>query len=92
MGKVAKGAFKGVKIPMNVLDFGAKAADPWRRADDILEHAGGAVGAKNLYKEGMRHATEEIQHQSEKVHEGLDRARDTAGDLFGRAADVNPFG
>ncbi|WP_037680420.1 putative T7SS-secreted protein [Streptomyces griseus] len=204
LGKVGKGMFKGVKIPMNVLDFGAKASDAWKRADDIIEHVGGtaklgddaeqwvmrnvsalgskahaihitadtladrfkvavakefgdynlykagagitdmafqkvvpqlientplgripaladsvrpvidnagetvgryidprswtargyeaALGAKNLYKEGVRIATDPVEYGSEKIHEGIDRARDTAGDVLGRLADANPFG
>ncbi|MEU6395101.1 putative T7SS-secreted protein [Streptomyces sp. NPDC046939] len=202
VGKVATGAFKGVKIPMEVADFGAKAADSWKRADDIIQHVGGsarlgsdaekwfmrnaralggkadaihitadtfadrfkvavarelgdrnlyragtgitdaalhqvvpklvehtplgripaiadsvkpfvddagrishyvdphswtargyeaATGAHNLYKEGVRHFSEDIQYGSEKVHESLDRARDTAGNLLNRASALNPF-
>ncbi|MEU9310107.1 putative T7SS-secreted protein [Streptomyces sp. NPDC048256] len=204
LGKVGKGAFKGVKIPMNVLDFGAKAADAWKRADDIIEHVGGTaklgddaeqwvmrnvsalgskahaihvtadtladrfkvavakefgdynlyrpgagitdfafqkamprliestplgripaladsvrpivddagetvgkyidprswtargyegvLGAKNLYKEGVRIATDPVQYGSEKFHETIDQARETTGDVLGRLADANPFG
>ncbi|MFD9289201.1 hypothetical protein ACFWBV_13060 [Streptomyces sp. NPDC060030] len=204
LGKVGKGAFKGVKIPMNVLDFGAKAADSWKRADDIIAHVGrtaklgddaeewavrniGALGskahaihitadtlgdrlavavakefgdrnlyragagvtdmvfqrampqlientplgripaladsvrpivdgagetvgryidprswtargyetilgAKNLYKEGVRVATDPVQYGSEKIHEKIDQARETAGDVLGRLSDANPFG
>lgn len=40
---MAIGAFKGVKIPMNVLDFGAKAADSWKRAGDIIDAVGGTA-------------------------------------------------
>jgi len=43
LGKVAKGTLTGVKIPMNVLDFGAKAADSWKRAGDIVESVGGTA-------------------------------------------------
>lgn len=43
LGKVGLGAFKGVKIPMNLTDFGAKAADSWKRADDIIEAVGGTA-------------------------------------------------
>ncbi|MER7106449.1 putative T7SS-secreted protein [Streptomyces sp. NPDC000229] len=204
VGKVAKGTFTGVKIPMNVLDFGAKAADAWKRADDIIEHVGGTAklgddaekwvmrninslgskahaihitadgladrfkvavakelgdfnlyrpgagvtdiafqkvmpqlientplkhipaladsvrpiidntgetvgkyidprswtargyeavtGAKNLYKEGVRLATEDVQYASDKFHEKIAQARDTAGDVIGRLSSVNPFG
>ncbi|MEU4150227.1 putative T7SS-secreted protein [Streptomyces sp. NPDC026659] len=42
-GKIAKGALTGVKIPMNLLDFGAKAADSWKRAGDIIDHVGGTA-------------------------------------------------
>ncbi|MET9170503.1 putative T7SS-secreted protein [Streptomyces misionensis] len=42
-GKIAHAAFKGVKIPMNVLDFGVKAADSWKRAADLIEHVGGTA-------------------------------------------------
>lgn len=204
LGKVGKGMFTGVKIPMNVLDFGAKAADSWKRASNIIEHVGGtaklgddaekwvmrnvtdlgakahaihitadtladrfkvavarefgdynlyrpgagitdiafqrvmphliestplgrvpaladsvrpviddagetvgryidprswtargyevALGATNLYKEGVRIATEDVQYASERVHEKIDQARDTAGDVLGRLTDANPFG
>ncbi|WP_328506283.1 putative T7SS-secreted protein [Streptomyces sp. NBC_00391] len=204
LGKVGKGTFTGVKIPMNVLDFGAKAADAWKRADDILEHVGGtaklgddaekwvmrnisalgsearaihitadtltdrfkvavakefgdynlyrpgagitdiafqrvmphliestplgripaladsvrpiiddtgetvsryidprswtargyevALGTKNLYKEGVRIATEDVQYGSERVHEKIDQAREATGEVLGRLADANPFG
>ncbi|MGF1235791.1 putative T7SS-secreted protein [Streptomyces sp. SID8499] len=203
-GKVARGAFKGAKIPMNVLDFGAKAADSWKRADDIIDHVGGTArlgddaeewvmrnvgalgskahaihitadtltdrfkvavakefgdrnlyragagltdvafqkvmprliestplgripaladsvrpiiddtgetvgryidprswtargyeavsGAKNLYKEGVRIATDPVQYGSEKIHEQVDHARETVGHLVGRLSDANPFG
>ncbi|GAA3169494.1 MULTISPECIES: putative T7SS-secreted protein [Streptomyces] len=197
VGKVGVGAFKGVKIPMNVLDFGAKAADSWKRAGDIIEHVGGTaklgddaekwvarkkhaihvtadnmadrfkvavakefgdrnlyragagltdgafqrmvpqlventplgripaladsvkpiidnagekvghyvdprswtargyeavMGAKNLYKEGARIVTEDVQYASEKVHDSIDKARDAAGQAMDRAAALNPFG
>jgi ElaB/YqjD/DUF883 family membrane-anchored ribosome-binding protein len=204
LGKVGKGALTGVKIPMNVLDFGAKAADSWKRAEKILEHVGGTAklgddaekwvmrnvgalgskahaihvtadtladrfkvavakefgdrvlygagtkltdigfqkvmpqlientplgripaladsvkpvidsagrtvdryidprswtargyeavtGAKNLYKEGVRVVTEDVQYGSEKIHEKLDQARESAGHLLGRLSDANPFG
>ncbi|MGW0334384.1 putative T7SS-secreted protein [Streptomyces sp. NPDC003011] len=204
LGKVGKGALKGVKIPMNVLDFGVKAADSWKRAGDIVEQVGGtaklgddaeewamrnigalgskahaihvtadtladrfkvavakefgdynlyragagvtdmafqklmpnliensplgripaladsvrpivdnagetvgryidprswtargyeaAMGAKNLYKEGVRHATEDIRYGSEKIQEGIDSARESAGAFMDRVADVNPLG
>jgi hypothetical protein len=203
-GKVAKGAFTGVKIPMNALDFGVKATDSWKRAGDIIGDIGGTaklgedpekwvmrnwselgskahaihvtadslkdrfavavakefgdsnlyragagvldkpfqklmpalvehtplggipaiadsvrpivdnagntvshyvdprswtargyeavVGAKGLYTEGARHATEDIQYGSEKFHESVDKARNAAGGLVDRAASVNPFG
>ncbi|MFI6439469.1 putative T7SS-secreted protein [Streptomyces sp. NPDC050759] len=203
-GKVAKGMFTGVKIPMNVLDFGVKAADSWKRAGDIIDHAGGTaklgeeaeewtmrnwgalgskahaihvtadnlkdrfavavakefgdsnlyragtgvldkpfqklvpalvehtplgripaiadsvkpvidnaghtvsryvdprswtargyeavVGAKGLYTEGVRHATEDIQYGSEKFHDSVDKARNAAGEFIDRAAGSNPFG
>ncbi|MGJ5890530.1 hypothetical protein DF268_31830 [Streptomyces sp. V2] len=200
VGKVGKGMFTGVKIPMRVTDFGVKAADSWKRASDIIEHAGGtaklgedaekwvmrnvgvfgrkadaihitadtlgdrlkvavakelgdrnlyrpgagitdmpfqklmpkliehtplgripaladsvkpivddagetvgryidprswtargyeaALGAKDLYKEGVRHATEEVQYASEQLHEKYDQARE----VIGRLATANPFG
>ncbi|MDX3077925.1 putative T7SS-secreted protein [Streptomyces sp. MI02-7b] len=200
-GKVAVGALKGVKIPMNVLDFGAKAADSWKRAGDLIDAVGGtakfgedaekwvarnwnslgnkahaihvtadkfadrfalavakefgdstlyragtslldapfrkimpeliertplsripaladsvrpvvdeagtvvgkyidprswtargyeaAMGAKDLYKEGVRHVTEDVQYTSDKVHESIDRARSTAGRIVDT---INPFG
>ncbi|MEU2928383.1 putative T7SS-secreted protein [Streptomyces sp. NPDC007251] len=203
-GKIARGAFKGVKIPMRALDFGAKAADSWKRASDLIEHVGGtaklgedaeewvmrnagALGrkaqaihitadtfkdrfelalakelgdrslykagtklsdigfqkvlprlientplgripgladsvrpiiddsgrtvghyidprswtargyeavtsAKNLYKEGVRVATEDVRYGSEKIHEKIDEARETAGHVVSRLADANPFG
>ncbi|MFF9622045.1 putative T7SS-secreted protein [Streptomyces griseosporeus] len=202
LGKVGKGALKGVKIPMNVLDFGAKAADSWKRARNIIDHVGGTAklgddaeqwvmrnvnamgskahaihvtadtladrfkvavakefgdrnlygagtklsdigfqkvmpklientplkhipgiadsvkpiidngrvvdkyidprswtargyeavtGAKNLYKEGVRVVTEDVQYGSEKIHEKLDQARETASHVFDRLT-ANPFG
>ncbi|MER7192438.1 hypothetical protein [Streptomyces flaveolus] len=204
VGKVAKGTFKGVKIPMNVLDFGAKASDAWKRADDIIEHVGGTAklgddaeqwamrnvsalgskahaihitadtladrfkvavakefgdfnlyrpgagvtdfafqkvmpqlientplkhipaltdsvrpiiddagetvgkyidprswtargyeavhGAKNLYKEGVRLAAgDEVQYASEKIHDSIDQARRTAGDVVDGLSSLNPF-
>ncbi|MFD6274704.1 hypothetical protein ACFWFI_03850 [Streptomyces sp. NPDC060209] len=51
-----------------------------------------ALGAKNLYKEGVRVATDPVQYGSEKIHEKIDQARETAGDVFGRLSDANPFG
>ncbi|MEU0069611.1 putative T7SS-secreted protein [Streptomyces sp. NPDC006332] len=204
MGKVGVGALKGVKIPMEVLDFGAKAADSWKRAEDIIQHVGGTarlgseaaqwttrnasalgrkadaihvtankltdrlavavakefgdrnlyragagitdvlfqkampglientplsripaladsvkpvidnagrtvdhyidprswtargyegvMGAKDLAKEGVRLSTEDIQYGSEKIHEKVDHARESASRFIGRVADVNPFG
>ncbi|MFG2923405.1 hypothetical protein ACGFYA_18085 [Streptomyces sp. NPDC048305] len=204
VGKLGKGAFKGVKIPMNVLDFGAKEADSWKRAGDVIEHVGGTAklgddaeqwamrnvsalgskahaihvtadtladrfqvavakefgdrnlyragagltdigfqkvmphliestplgripaladsvrpivddagetvgryidprswtargyeavtGAKNLYKEGVRLASDPIEYGSEKIHEQIDQAREKAGDLLGNLSDANPFG
>ncbi|MEU0848712.1 hypothetical protein ABZ387_12170 [Streptomyces flaveolus] len=204
VGKVAKGTFKGVKIPMNVLDFGAKASDAWKRADDIIEHVGGTAklgddaeqwvmrnvsalgskahaihitadtladrfkvavakefgdfnlyrpgagvtdfafqkvmpqlientplkhipaltdsvrpiiddagetvgkyidprswtargyeavhGAKNLYKEGVRLAAgDEVRYASEKIHDSIDQARRTAGDVMDGLSSLNPF-
>lgn len=43
VGKVGWGAFKGVKIPANALQMGAKAADALKRADDIIAAAGGTA-------------------------------------------------
>ncbi|MGW0708763.1 putative T7SS-secreted protein [Streptomyces sp. NPDC002643] len=40
LGKVGWGTLAGVKIPMEVADFGAKAADSWKRAENIIEHVG----------------------------------------------------
>ncbi|WP_431952879.1 putative T7SS-secreted protein [Actinacidiphila sp. bgisy167] len=52
-GKVIKGAFTGVKIPTNMLEMGAKAADAFKRADDIVAAVGGT--ARNFVAdEGMR--------------------------------------
>ena len=196
LGKVGWGALKGVKIPMNALDFGAKAADSWKRADGIIDAVGGtakygddaaqwaqrtltgqahaihvtadtfkdrlnvavarhfgdanlyragtgltdalfqkampnlientplrniphladsvkpvvdnvgntvgkyidprswtargyeaAMGTKNLYKEGVRYATEEVQYKSEQVREQIQQARDTAGRLVSPLSD-----
>lgn len=202
LGKVGKGMFTGVKIPMEVLDFGAKAADSWKRAENIIEHVGQsarlgsdeakwamrtlfgnkadaihitadtladrfkvavakefgdfnlykhgtritdmafqrvmpdlientplkhipaladsvrpivddagetvgryvdprswtargyevALGSTNLAKEGVRLVTEDVQYASEKVHEKIGQARETAGDVLGRLADANPLG
>ncbi|GGT22590.1 putative T7SS-secreted protein [Streptomyces griseoviridis] len=201
VGKVGLGAFKGVKIPLNVLEAGSKAADSLKRADDIVEAVGGGAvrtveeqgmrafgvvggkidavkitadtfkdrlgvavarhfgdanlyqaasgrlggvldhvvpklvestplgripaladsvrsvaddagnvrqyvdprswtargyeavtGAHNLYKEGVRHVTEDIQYGSEKFHESVDTAREKASEFTGRLAAANPFG
>ncbi|MHC5903155.1 putative T7SS-secreted protein [Streptomyces sp. S6] len=43
VGKIGKGTFTGVKIPMSVNDFGVKAADSWKRAHGIVEQAGGTA-------------------------------------------------
>ncbi|MGY0024530.1 hypothetical protein [Streptomyces sp. cg35] len=200
-GKVAKGAFKGVKIPTNLLEAGSKAADAFKRADDIVAAVGGSAtrsveqagmrslgivgnridalkitadtfgerfkvavakefgdstlyraaagrlggpldqvvpklvehtplgripaiadsvkpivddagntvrhyvdprswtargyeavtGAKGLYTEGARLIHENVEYGSEKVHEGLDRARETAGELVDGVKSLNPF-
>jgi hypothetical protein len=201
VGKVGWGAFKGVKIPLNVLEAGSKAADSLKRADDIVAAVGGSavksveeqgmrafgvVGGKidavkitadnfkdrlgvavarhfgdanlyqaasgklggtldhvvpklvehtplgripaiadsvksvvddagnvrhyvdprswtargyeavtsahNLYKEGVRHVTEDIQYGSQEFHEKIDSVRDTAGAVVDRISSVNPFG
>ncbi|MGA5584558.1 putative T7SS-secreted protein [Streptomyces thermodiastaticus] len=43
LGKVVGGARKGIRIPMHVVDFGAKAADSWKRALAIMDHVGGTA-------------------------------------------------
>lgn len=201
VGKVAKGAFTGVKIPTNLLEAGSKASDAFKRADDIVAAVGGSAvrtaeeagmrslglvggridavkitastfgerfkvavakefgdstlyraasgrlgssldqvvpklvehtplgripavadsvkpivdgagntvrhyvdprswtargyeavtGAKGLYTEGARLLNENVEYGSEKVHEGLDKARQTAGDLVDGAKSLNPF-
>ncbi|WP_405516241.1 putative T7SS-secreted protein [Streptomyces canus] len=52
-GKVGWGALKGVKIPMNVLEMGSKAADSLKRADDIVAHVGGSA-VRSVEEQGMR--------------------------------------
>jgi hypothetical protein len=201
-GKVGLGAFKGVKIPMNMLQMGSKAADAFKRADDIVEAVGGSAvhsveeagmrslglvggkvdaikvtaetfgerfkvavakefgdstlyraasgkfgsaldqvvpklvehtplgripaiadsvkpivdeagntvrhyvdprswtargyeavtGAKGLYTEGVRLVHDDVQYASEKVHEGIDKARETAGNVVDGVKSLNPFG
>ncbi|MDX3238854.1 hypothetical protein PV392_24815 [Streptomyces sp. ME03-5709C] len=201
-GKVLKGAFTGVKIPTDMLQMGAKAADAFKRADDIVAAVGGTArnvaeregmrslgivggkvdavkitaetfgerlkvavakefgdanlyraaggklgsaldhvvpklvestplgripaiadsvkpivddagnvvrhyvdprswtargyeavtGAKGLYTEGVRLVSEDVQYASEKVHESIDGARETAGRVLDGVARVNPFG
>ncbi|WP_329238030.1 hypothetical protein OHB07_37665 [Streptomyces sp. NBC_00111] len=50
------------------------------------------TGAKNLYKEGVRLASDPIEYGSEKIHEQIDQAREKAGDVLGNLSDANPFG
>lgn len=201
VGKVGLGAFKGVKIPLNVLEAGSRAADSLKRADDIVEAIGGSAvrtveeqgmrafgvvgrridavkitadtfedrlgvavarhfgdanlyqaasgrlggvldrvvpslvehtplgripaladsvksvaddagnvrqyvdprswtargyeavtGAHNLYKEGVRLVTEDVQYGSERFHESVDSARESVDEFTGRVAAANPFG
>ncbi|MFJ4848763.1 MULTISPECIES: putative T7SS-secreted protein [unclassified Streptomyces] len=201
-GKVLKGAFKGVSIPSNVLQMGSKAADAFKRADDIVASVGGSAwnyaeregmrslgiiggkvdavkitadtfkerfqiavakefgdstlyraasgrlgsaldqvvpklvehtplgripaiadsvkpvmddagnvvrhyvdprswtargyeaitGAKGLYTEGVRLVTDDVQYASDKVHESIDHARETAGRVLDGISRANPFG
>ncbi|MEU0212701.1 putative T7SS-secreted protein [Streptomyces canus] len=53
VGKVGLGAFKGVKIPMNMLEMGSKAADSLKRADDIVAQVGGSA-VRSVEEQGMR--------------------------------------
>lgn len=50
------------------------------------------TGAHDLYKEGVRHATEDIQYGSEEFQEKIDSAREKAGKVVDRISSVNPFG
>jgi hypothetical protein len=201
VGKVGWGALKGVKIPLNVLEAGSKAADSLKRADDIVAAVGGSAvrtveeqgmrafgvaggkidavkitadtfrdrlgvsvarhfgdanlyraasgklggaldqvvpklvehtplgripaladsvksvvddagnirhyvdprswtargyeavtGAHDLYKEGVRHVTQDVQYGSEEFHEKIDKAREATGEVVDRIRSVNPFG
>ncbi|MDX3098696.1 hypothetical protein PV703_19485 [Streptomyces sp. ME01-24h] len=149
-----------MKIPTDMLQMGAKAADAFKRADDIVAAVGGTarnfaeregmrslgiVGGKvdavkitaetfgerlkvavakefgdaNLYRAAggklgsaldhvvpklvestplgripasVRLVSEDVQYVSEKVHESIDGARETAGRVLDGVARVSPFG
>ncbi|WP_345670238.1 hypothetical protein [Streptomyces similanensis] len=40
----------------------------------------------------MRIATDPVQYGSEKIHEQVDHARETVGDVLGRLSSADPFG
>jgi hypothetical protein len=50
------------------------------------------TGAKGLYTEGARLVHDDVQYASEKVHDGIDKARETAGNVVDGVESLNPFG
>ncbi|MEW2133460.1 hypothetical protein [Streptomyces sp. NPDC005435] len=52
-------------------------------AGNTVRRYQGVVGAKGLYTEGARLVNEHVEYAPEKVHEEIDSARDTAGDVLG---------
>ncbi|MFF7067441.1 putative T7SS-secreted protein [Streptomyces pseudovenezuelae] len=76
VGKVAKGTFTGVKIPMNVLDFGVKAADSWKRAGDIVESVGGSAKLGEDAEKWVMRNWGELGSKAHAIHVTADTLKD----------------
>ncbi|MFF3343249.1 hypothetical protein [Streptomyces flavidovirens] len=79
VGKVGVGAFTGVKIPMEVMDFGAKASDAWKRADNIIDSVGGTARyGEEGEKWVMRNMTD-LGQKARAIHITADNFTDRLG-------------
>ncbi|GGX39317.1 hypothetical protein [Streptomyces chryseus] len=79
VGKVGVGAFTGVKIPMEVIDFGARASDAWKRADDIIDSVGGTARYGEVGEKWVMRNMTDLGQKARAIHITADNFTDRLG-------------
>ncbi|MFI5757334.1 putative T7SS-secreted protein [Streptomyces sp. NPDC051569] len=91
-GKVGLGAFKGVKIPLNVAEVGAKASDALQRAGDIVDVVGGTARIGQDAAGQVARQFGVLGREVEAIHITADTFRDRLGVAVARhLGDANLY-